>query len=279
MLIFIFLNANKPNSFDIASEICTFFISQKITVVSPDSYAQRIGALPLEPKHLKDITFAISLGGDGTILRLINHYPEMQGAILGINLGHLGFMAAIPADKIYDSLKHLIDHDYKIEERVMIKGTDSKGTPYLAANDIVFHRGQNPSLVELEIYIDDNYLNTFQADGIIVSTPTGSTAYSLAAGGPILTPDLDAFVLTPINPHTISNRPIVVSSHETIKVKYLSDYLPIEVRSDGMSLHTMSTGDSFQLTKAERKYRLVNLTNQNFFFTLRSKLNWTGKLR
>src|SRR4029079_10073793 len=123
----------------------------------------------------------------------------------------------------------------------MMEGVLESGKKLLAVNEFVFHRGHVPSLIELAVTIDGDYLNTFSADGIILSTPSGSTAYSLAAGGPILTPELEDFVLTPICPHTISNRPIVLMPQKHIQVKYLSPYLPVEVTYDGISTFTLAS--------------------------------------
>jgi NAD+ kinase len=147
-----------------------------------------------------------------------------------------------------------------------------------AVNDFVIHRASNYSLIELSIQVDGEYVNTFVADGIIIATPNGSTAYSLAAGGPILSPDLDALVITPICPHTISNRPIVLTAERRIEITYLSDYDPVEVRADGLEAHFLTTGQSLHVTKSNRPFKLVNLHEHEYFATLRRKLGWSGKL-
>jgi len=144
---------------------------------------------------------------------------------------------------------------------------------------MVIHRAKNPSLIELSIHVDGTYLNTFSADGVIISTPSGSTAYSLAAGGPILSPELSAFVLTPISPHTISNRPIVFLPNHEIQIQYLSDRDPVEITFDGISCHALRTGEVFSIKKSSRCFRTVNLSRRDYFSTLRTKLGWAGKLR
>ncbi|MCB1108713.1 MAG: NAD(+)/NADH kinase, partial [Chlamydiia bacterium] len=145
--------------------------------------------------------------------------------------------------------------------------------------DFVIHRARNPSLVEIAIHINGTYLNTFEADGVILATPTGSTAYSLAAGGPILQPELPAFVLTPINPHTISNRPLVLPTNIELQIQYLSDYAPVEVIADGLETFKLKTGGGFRLRKSPQTFNLVNLHRRDYFTTLRTKLGWSGKLR
>lgn len=279
MIIALFPNTNKRQSKNLAVGICEFLRSHNVTVVAEEEDAKQIGAKDLSTVNPKEIDFLISMGGDGTILRLAHKYETWDVPILGINLGHLGFMADVPIADIYPSLQDLIRGEYKIHERVMIQGKSVQGQTCFAVNDIVIHRGKNPSLVELAIHIDGIYLNTFEADGIIIATPNGSTAYSLAAGGPILGPDLEALALTPISPHTISNRPIVLSSHHTIQIQYLSEYDPVEIRADGITHHDLQTGDVFHITRCAKNFKLVSLLRRDYYSTLRTKLGWSGKLR
>jgi NAD+ kinase len=279
MIIALFPNTNRRQSKNLAIGIREFLNSNDVTVVAEEEEAQAIGAKPLSSVNPKDINFLISMGGDGTILRLAHKYEDWDVPILGINLGHLGFMADVPIADIYPSLQDLIQGAYKIHERVMIQGSSLRGERCFAVNDIVIHRGKNPSLVELAIHIDGIYLNTFEADGIIIATPNGSTAYSLAAGGPIVGPDLDALALTPISPHTISNRPIVLSSEHEIQIQYLSEYDPVEIRADGITHHEIQTGEVFHITRSPKNFKLVSLLRRDYYSTLRTKLGWSGKLR
>jgi NAD+ kinase len=279
MIIALFPNERKKHSFEIANDIRAFLQEHGITVVAEDEKAKQIGAKPISSIDQKQIKFLISMGGDGTILRLSNRYGHLDAPILGINLGHLGFMADIPIADIYPSLSNLIKGAYTIDERLILEGCTSKTPLLYAVNEIVLHRAKNYSLIELAIQVDGVYVNTFVADGIIIATPNGSTAYSLAAGGPILSPTLDALVITPICPHTISNRPIVLTAGHEITIQYLSDYDPIEVRADGLEAITMKTNETFSVKCSKRKFKLVNLQKNEYFSTLRSKLGWSGKLR
>jgi NAD+ kinase len=161
----------------------------------------------------------------------------------------------------------------------MMEGETVSNEKSFAVNDIVFHRARNTSIVDLSIHVDGVYINTFSADGIIFCTPNGSTAYSLAAGGPIITPEIDAFLLTPICPHTISNRPIVLSSAKEIQVQYLSEHDPIEITVDGINHYSLKTGEVFRVRKSARPFNCVSLNRNDYFATLRTKLNWSGKLR
>src|SRR5579872_1971180 len=186
MIIALFPNSNQKQSKSLAIGIREFLAGHGVTVVVEDEEAAAIGATALSQVDPKEIQFMISMGGDGSILRLVHKYAHLDAAVLGINLGHLGFLADVPVPDIYPSLQDLISGAYHIEERVMIQGESLHGDHCVALNEIVIHRGKNPSLVEIAIHVDGIYLNTFQADGVIIATPSGSTAYSLAAGGPII---------------------------------------------------------------------------------------------
>ncbi len=279
MIIAIFPHSQKKESKHLAIGIQEYLTARGATVVAEDDVATSIGATPLSKVPPETIEFLLSMGGDGTILRLVHQYAHLDAAVIGINLGHLGFMADIPVSEIYPSLQDLILGHYEIDERISICGLLPDGEQHFAVNDIVIHRGQNASLVELAIHVGGTYLNTFVADGIIVSTPNGSTAYSLAAGGPILIPTLNAIAITPISPHTISNRPIILDANEEIQIQYLSQNKPLEVSADGITQNELHTGDVLKINRNEKIFRLVNLTRHDYFSTLRTKLGWAGKLR
>lgn len=279
MIIAIFANEKKNNSKAIAIGIQEFLTSHGVTVTAEDDRAAEIGAVPLSSVDPKEVNFRISLGGDGTILRMVHRHPELEAPILGINLGSLGFMADIPIGEIYPSLQNLLDGHYQVEDRIVMQGETLKKEKCFAVNEMVIHRARNPCLVELAIHVDGQYLNTFSADGIILSTASGSTAYSLAAGGPILTPTLDAFILTPISPHTISNRPIVLMPTKEIVVQYISEHDPVEITYDGFAQYAISTGETMSFSRSSRKFSLVNMIHHDYFYTLRTKLGWAGKLK
>lgn len=256
-----------------------FLESHSVIVVAEDEDALSIGAQPLSSVPPVSIDFLISLGGDGTILRLFHKHPELNAPIMAINYGSLGFMADITINDIFPSLKNLLNGNYSVQSRIVIEGRTPKNDTQFAVNDIVVHRAINPSLIDLAISVDGRYLNTFSADGMIISTPSGSTAYSLAAGGPIVTPELNALLLTPINPHTISNRPIVLLPKENITIEYISEHFPIEITFDGFPCFTMSVTEALTITHSKRQFKLVTMPNHDYFATLRNKLGWTGKIR
>lgn len=278
MIIALFPNTNKPQAIKICHEISEFLIKKGVEVVVEDQQAKAMQAARLSETDFKSIDFIISLGGDGTILRLMHRHPELNAPLIGINLGGLGFMADIPMDDVYSGLNDLLEGRYTIQERTKMDGRLCEER-CMAINEMVIHRAQNPSLIDLSIHVDGLYLNSFAADGVIISTPNGSTAYSLAAGGPIVSPDLEAFIITPICPHTISNRPIVLMPKKSIEIKYLSNLKPIEISYDGICTFQMKYNETFIVTPSKSKFKLVKLPGHDYFTTLREKLGWTGKMR
>jgi NAD+ kinase len=279
VVVALFPNISKQSSKNLALGIREFLATRDVKVVVEDELAETIGAAPLSSVSPKSVTFSVTMGGDGTILQVVHNHPELEAPIVGVNVGKLGFMADVPISEVYPCLQDLLAGDYTVEERLMADGETVTGESCFAVNEMSIHRSRNPSLVGLAIHVDGLYLNTFEADGIIVATPTGSTAYSLAAGGPILTPEIHAFVLTPISPHTISNRPIVLLPKKEIQIQYLSEREPVEVAFDGISRCQMKTGEVFRIRKSSRTFRLIRLPRQDFYSTLRTKLGWSGRLR
>ena len=279
MIIAIFPNALKKQTKETAKKVCDFLHANGVTVVAEDDVAPQINAAPLSSVKPSEVNFLMSLGGDGTILRLIHRHPEFIAPILPINMGSLGFLADITIESLFAGLKELLEGKYTIHERLVIEGRIADGESYFAVNEIVVHRARNPCLIDLALWVDGKYLNTFSADGMIIATPSGSTAYSLAAGGPILAPDLNALVLTPICPHTVSNKPIVLMPQKEIRIEYMSAYDPVEVTYDGFSISPLQQHQSLHITLSKRLFRLVTLPEHDYYETLRNKLGWTGKLR
>ena len=277
IVIALFPNEQKSASFNLAKEISHFLKTRGVRVAAEKEQAKELHAEEIETIDPKSIRFLITMGGDGTILRYSHKYSHLDAPVLGINLGYLGFMADVPMMEMYSSLQDLIDGNISIDERLVLEGK-VENTTLRAVNDIVIHRASNYSLIELRIHFNGIYVNSFLADGMIIATPNGSTAYSLAAGGPILSPELDAIVITPICPHTISNRPIVLKAEGLLEIEYLSPYHPIEIRADGLSSIPLKTKEVLKVTKSSQKFKLVHPKRHDYFSTLRSKLNWSGKL-
>ena len=277
MNIVVFSNFSKSQAAEITRQVCTFFAKKQITVYLENQLAKDFNCRPLSAVDPQKIDFCICIGGDGTILRFLHQNPSLTAPLLGINLGNLGYMADVRLNDLENSLQALLDKKYTIEKRLMLEHTVPGKDKEFAVNDIVIHRAQNPSLIELKITVDGKYFNTYRADGLIIATPTGSTAYSLSAGGPIITTNTHCIVLTPISPHTISNRPVICSPSSII-VECVNPIKPVEVTTDGISQFQMDQNHQLQITLSKQSFQTVSLNTTDNFQTLRTKLHWSGKL-
>lgn len=220
-----------------------------------------------------NIDFAVSIGGDGTLLKTARYYSDYSIPVFGINIGHLGFLSQVQSSQIEDAVIQIENSQFKIEERIMLEGRVSQKTIH-ALNDIVIKGCTFSRTARFNIYINDKFVCEYLADGVIISTPTGSTAYNLSAGGPILYPTLEALTLVPICPHTITARPLVVPSGEKITVAPSTNELKLHINADGQEI--IDCFEKIDIYKAQKKAHLMLLTNQNneFYSILRQKLNW-----
>ncbi len=223
-----------------------------------------------------DIDFWFSIGGDGTFLESVSFVRNKEIPIIGINTGRLGFLANISQENIRTALDSIFANEFKYDYRTVLQ-VDTTGDIFgsfnYALNELTVHKRDSSSMITIHAYLDDEYLNTYWADGLIISTPTGSTAYSLSAGGPIIVPNTDIFIITPLAPHNLTVRPIVVSSENKLTLK-------IEGRSQNFlaSLDyrskSFSSDIEFVIHKADFKVKTLKLNDQNFFSILRNKLMW-----
>ncbi|MGR3974044.1 MAG: NAD(+)/NADH kinase [Candidatus Rhabdochlamydia sp.] len=279
MIVAVLFNDHHQEAKPLAQKVAHFFQSHDFDVVTSPQHAAELALKPLSPENGAFVTWIISLGGDGSILNIFHNYPYLDAPILGINTGHLGFMADVYLTDIEASLHKLIQGDYHIHPRLMLEGRDDQGNFCIALNDLVIHRSSHPSMIEFSVSVGSSYLNTFEADGLIIATPNGSTAYSLGAGGPIISPQLEAITITPICPHTLSNRPIVLTADQEICVNYLGKSSSVEVRADALLFTTLTPHQSFYVKKSLKTFKLISLPHHDYFLTLRTKLGWAGKLR
>ena len=218
-------------------------------------------------------TFVITIGGDGTLLKTARFYAQLNVPILGINLGRLGFLAQANLDEIEESIQKLLSGEYKIQNRMMLSSFDDEVS---ALNDMVI-KGDNFSRTsKLFLYINDKLVCDYLADGIIISTPTGSTAYTLSAGGPVLVPDLEAIIIVPICPHTLTARPLVVPSSEVIKVTSCDNCVNLRLSADGQHTKSVAHSDYITIKKSDLVAKLVLLEkdDNDFYSVLREKLQW-----
>jgi NAD+ kinase len=223
------------------------------------------------------VDLLIILGGDGTLLSMARAVGDLGVPLLGVNLGGLGFLTATTLDEMFPALEAYFGGHMAIEERMLLAARIVRnGQPlgeYAALNDIVITKSAMSRIIDLSVSVEGRYATAYRADGLIISTPTGSTAYSLSAGGPILFPTMDAVVLTPICSHTLTNRPIVVPGTDRIEVTLLADQ-EVMATMDGQVGVGLREGDTVEIRKAAARIRLVRFPQKDFFSVLRTKLKW-----
>jgi NAD+ kinase len=222
----------------------------------------------------------ISLGGDGTILRVARLVAKKGTPILGVNLGKLGFLAEVSLDELDDCITAVLNRRYVVEDRMMLQAhANGSRRLFYALNDIVVDKAGSSRVMDIETYVDQEYLATFSGDGLIVSTPTGSTAYSLANGGPIVTPANTAIVISPICPHTLTIRPVLVPDSCTIRLKIPSAPSKIHFTADGQQEQFLTPPVEVVVRKAAFAARLVKRKNSSYYDLLRRKLHWGRDIR
>jgi len=275
----------KYGSIDVESALSTVrtLLSEcGANVLLGDTTAAEIrGERILDTEQYHELDFAIVVGGDGTLLHAARSLAPFRVPIVGINLGRLGFLTDIPANEITQGLKAVINGDYRIEERAMLQTTVYKEgesiNAYLSLNDTVISKGDTGRLIEMSINVGDEFVSRTRSDGLIVSTPTGSTAYALAAGGPIIEPTLPVFVLVPICPHTLSNRPIILNQRSTIKISDIQltdNHATLAV--DGIIVQILDGSETIEINQAEHALKLIRIDKHSHFEALRLKLGWTS---
>ncbi len=228
------------------------------------------------------VDLIIALGGDGTLLNIAK-YIKNSTLVLGVNLGGFGFLTEVKANEIYEAIDDILKGNFKISIRRMISAKlirkKSSIEKLIALNDMVISKGSLSRILKLSLSIDDELVATYLCDGLIVASSTGSTAHSLSAGGPIITPEVDALVLTPICPHTLSNRPLVLASNKEIKIKIAGrEAKNIALTSDGQVALKLKIGDVISINRAANNLKLVTSNKRGYFRILREKLKW-GRLR
>ena len=223
------------------------------------------------------IDLLISFGGDGTLLDTVTMIKNSNIPVLGINAGRLGFLANINQDDILLAVKALKNRDYNLDERSLLHVENqfilSKNNSNFALNEITVHKKDSSSMLKIEAFLDDEFLNTYWADGLVIATPTGSTAYSLSCGGPKIIPGSNNFVITPISPHNLNLRPMVVGDNVSIKLKASSRESFFLVSMDSRSV-TLENNEEILIKKADFKLQLIELPDHNFLKTVRNKLFW-----
>lgn len=271
-------NQQKADGLKLAYELKQWFDIRGVEVRLPaipkkDNVEE--GAIWQEQDFYEGLDCIIILGGDGTLLRVARAVDTLNIPILGVNLGHLGFLTELELPDMYSYLEKLLSGEYHIEERMMLESKVIRQGRVLdtsrALNDVVVAKGPLSRIIHLDVYIDDQYFSTLRGDGLIISTPTGSTAYSLSAGGPIVTPLMEMILLTPICSHTFYSRPLVISSDQCIKI-VLKSRDEVALTVDGQYGLRLQVDDRIVVYHSSCKTRLIKVRGRHFFEVIRDKL-------
>ena len=222
------------------------------------------------------LDFLIALGGDGTILSAARAVGSRETPIIGIHLGELGFLAEVTIDEMFNRLDQIINGNYSTQPRMVLKATLSRNgsaKTFYALNDFVIDRGKSQRIIKLELYAGDNFISSYKSDGLIIATPTGSTAYSLSAGGPIMMPKLSAIAITPLSPHTLSLRPIVLPDDQIIEIRSMEEG-EVAFAVDGQVSEYFSSNTKVIINKSSYKINMITFSDSNYFQTLNQKMGW-----
>jgi len=224
------------------------------------------------------VDLILVLGGDGTMIATARMLGDREVPVIGVNYGGLGYLAEFRIDELFTALESILAGDYKLEQRVMLAVELRRGnelvTKNRVLNDVVMNKSALARIIHIETYLNDQFVNSFRADGLIVSTPTGSTAYNLSAGGPIIFPTMNTVVITPICPFTLSNRPIVVPDDSVIEIRLMTEKEDVALTLDGQVGFPIQTRDRVIIRKSNTTFNLVQPKNRNYFDLLRDKLRW-----
>jgi NAD+ kinase len=275
--VLIVYRPHKAESWKAALELAAWLKGQKAEVFTHKDQKLIPGTKSVSKANLKKMSFVVVLGGDGTYLRAGRLLEDIQLPIIGVNLGSLGFLTEVTVEDMYQVVQKALKGNIDLKPRTMldIAVKKNKRTIHLTAlNDIVIERGPFSRLISLAVYCNDALVTELKADGLIISTPTGSTAYNLAAGGPIVHPDVKAIVVTPICPHSLNDRPITIPDDQVLSLKVTSVESKVFFSVDGQKIEGFDINDRIIIQKSKLTHLKLNLANSSYFDVLRKKLNY-----
>ena len=282
-------NFNKEEFYDIFNELCDFLSKRdgiELYLLDNDRIDKqkiiRTDLIVNFDSFEKKSDVIISIGGDGTIISTLRKLIKSNLPVLGLHIGGLGFLAECNKFSYKDRLEDIINGNYYVEDRMLIEVYNNHDKyQFYSINEVVVNRGEIGRTIKINVSIDDKYVNTYEADGLIFSTPTGSTAYSLSAGGPIVSPELDLIIVTPICPHTLSMRPLIVPSNESICVSFEEESLinNLSLNVDGQIQESISRKSKIIIEKSQYTSKIIKFNDYDYYKTLRNKMNWKGNLR
>ncbi len=271
----------KPEALAVVCDLREWCDREGVELRAANSIAEQVSCAPLAESSGElgeDVDLVVVLGGDGTMLGATRLVGARQIPVLGVNFGWLGYLTEFTLDEMFPALEAVRAGDFCVERRMLLDVSLSRGDQTVAShralNDAVVNKAAPARMVELECYINGMFVNGFRADGMIVATPTGSTAYSLSAGGPIVHPSMSAIILTPICPHMLSNRPVVVQGESVVELVFKRADEELMLTIDGQLGVELMLDDRITLRRSQTTFNLVRPTNRNYFEVLRTKLKW-----
>jgi len=277
---------HQPDALETLCRLTTWLNERGIAIVGvPEIERERIEhqtGCPVEvldqAELAKGVDLMLVLGGDGTMIATARMVGDTEVPVIGVNYGGLGYLAEFPLEDLFPALEGVLAGQYRVQQRLMLSielwRAEELVTRNRVLNDVVVNKSALARIIEIEAYLNQQFLNLFRADGLIVATPTGSTAYNLSAGGPIIFPSMSAVVITPICPFTLSNRPIVVPDDSMIEVRLMTDNEEVALTLDGQVGFPLQAGDRAVIRKSKTSFNLVQPPSRNYFDVLRNKLKW-----
>ncbi|HSE24059.1 MAG TPA: NAD(+)/NADH kinase [Pyrinomonadaceae bacterium] len=282
----IFIKPHQPEALQTICELTQWLAERGIGLVGgPELDRERIEhetGCPVDQVETDQLAASVDLflvlGGDGTMIATARLIGDHEVPVLGINYGGLGYLAEFRIEELYLALESILSDNYRLDKRVMLAVEMIRsGEPsmhYRVLNDVVINKSALARIIEIEAYLNQQFVNSFRADGLIISTPTGSTAYNLSAGGPVIFPSMNAVVITPICPFTLSNRPIVVPDDALIELRLKTEKEDVSLTLDGQVGLPLKTEDLVVIRKSKTTFNLIQPMNRNYFDVLRDKLRW-----
>jgi NAD+ kinase len=283
-------NKRKPGIGKLVDELAEWLEARDVKPLIWDDLSQEVQREDLEPLDRvgSRSDLVIALGGDGTLLRAARAVGDRGIPVLGVNIGSLGFLTEITVDEVYESLEEILSGGFRYEDRMNVDGAVFRNgeqiESFTALNDLVINKGALSRVIEIKLAVDCGYVSTYTADGLIISTPTGSTAYSLSAGGPIVNPAMEAIIATPICPHTLAVRPMILAPNQELSVDLWAGHSlhgepEVKLTVDGQVGFDLVSGDRIVFSKSEQKTRLVLSGYRTFYEVLSNKLKWGDRRR
>lgn len=276
----IILNSQKPQCIKLARELFPWFEAKGIRVCFLLETAHLLGKPETglnETELVEQVDFFISLGGDGTLLHTARIAGDSEKPILGVNLGQFGFLVPVEPEFVYDSLEEVLAGNFVFDRRMVLKSSVFRnGEPIdvkYGLNDVVITKAGFSRMIRLATFVDQEFVDNYPADGIIISSPTGSTGYSLSAGGPIVSPKLDLIIITPICPHTLNTRPLIIPPDEEVKVMLEAADCEVVLTIDGQVGFRLQKGDQIMVERAHYRSTLIKFPGRTFYDVVRKKLN------